>query len=262
MDCGSWRWWLRRGCRSQWCHTSFDDGGQRLYPSSAAISPPASLSFRLATFSFATLFGDIRSPWFRSEVPTVGASCCWSDNCARQRTWLLNSVGNSEYTNWLKFFLGSPFTWPRRLFIILLQVPPLGFRFYRLIYMVALMKGTFMWVHSVFWIHGPSSGRLANVSLLAGRPKRPGWPIGLPWCQTCQGEVSFLRPISFAMHRMAYWTSSVLSLSRRSLHPSPHITGPTRYPRGFLAFVVFVPQPSSWRLRSGTLDVFGLNPCR
>jgi hypothetical protein len=68
-------------------------------PSSAGISPPASLSFRLATFSFVTFFGGIRSQWFRSEVPTVGASCCRSDNRTRRRTWLLNSVGNNKCIN-------------------------------------------------------------------------------------------------------------------------------------------------------------------
>jgi hypothetical protein len=60
-------------------------------PSSAAISAPASLSFRLVTFSFTTFFGGIRPQWFRSEVPTVGASCCRNDNRIRRKSWLLNS---------------------------------------------------------------------------------------------------------------------------------------------------------------------------
>ena len=35
----------------------------------------------------------------------------------------------------------------------------LGLWLYRGIYMVALVKGTFTWVHSVIAVHGPLAGR-------------------------------------------------------------------------------------------------------
>nr|CAE05242.2 OSJNBb0115I09.4 [Oryza sativa Japonica Group] len=53
---------------------------------------------------------------------------------------------------------------------------------------------------------------------------------------------------------MAHWASLVPNLLKRSLHPSPHMTGPARYPHGFLALAVFVPQPSPWRLRPGLVE--------
>jgi hypothetical protein len=46
--------------------------------------------------------------------------------------------------------------------------------------MVALMKGTSVWVHSVIWIHGPLMGQLANVGPMANGPERLGWPLGSP----------------------------------------------------------------------------------
>ena len=83
-------------------------GAEGSAPSSVAISAPASLSFRLVTFSFTTFFGGIRSQWFRSEVPTVGASCCRNDNRIRRKTWLLNSGWKNEVYQILNFTRGSP----------------------------------------------------------------------------------------------------------------------------------------------------------
>jgi hypothetical protein len=72
------------------------------------------------------------------------------------------------------FSWDPPLHAPRGLFIVLLQVPLLGFRFYRGIYMVALMKGTFTWVHSVIEIHGPPLGRLANAGPMANGLRATG----------------------------------------------------------------------------------------
>jgi hypothetical protein len=86
-------------------------GAEGSAPSSAAMSAPASLSFRLVTFSFTTFFSGIRSQWFRSEFPTVGASCCRNDNLIRRKTWLLNSGWKeTECINFRMFTSGSPIT--------------------------------------------------------------------------------------------------------------------------------------------------------
>jgi hypothetical protein len=84
-------------------------------------------------------------------------------------------------TVFLNFFFGILLLHgPRGLFIILSQVTPLGFRFYRGIYMAALTKGTFTWVHSVIVIHGPIMGQLANVGPRTNGLERLGWPLGPP----------------------------------------------------------------------------------
>ncbi len=95
---------------------------------------------------------------------------------------------------YFKIFLRDPplLHVPRGLFIILLEVPPLGFRLYRGIYMAALMKGTFAWVYSEIWIHGPLMGQLAN------RPKQLGWPLGPLQSRACYGEAPILQPTHFA----------------------------------------------------------------
>ncbi len=87
----------------------------------------------------------------------------------------------TKCTNLRIFLLNAPLHGPRGLFIVLLQIPLLGFRFYRGIYMVALMRGTLLWAYNVIEIYGPPMGRLANVGPLANGIERLGWPLGPPW---------------------------------------------------------------------------------
>ena len=89
-------------------------------------------------------------------------------------------TGNGEVYYLSFIFSGSPLHGPKGLFITLLLVPLLGFRFNRGIYMVALMKGTFTWVYSVIEVHGPLMGRLANAGPVAPGLDRLRWPLGPP----------------------------------------------------------------------------------
>jgi hypothetical protein len=44
--------------------------------------------------------------------------------------------------------------------------------------MVALMKGTFTWVHNVIEVHGLLMGHLVNVGPMATGLERLGWLLG------------------------------------------------------------------------------------
>ncbi len=141
--------------------------------------------------------------------------CCQNDNRIRRKTWLLNSGWKAVKCIKLRIFLGIPLVHgPRGLFIALLQVPLLGFRFNRGIYMVALMKGTFTWVYSVICIHGPLMG-LVGECRPEGRPERSGWRSHPPSAGT-------LRPgcIVFAMG-LHLLPSSLHCLRHVASSPSP-----------------------------------------
>ncbi len=64
------------------------------------------------------------------------------------------------------------YLWPHYKFLLL------GFRLYRGIYMVALMKGTFTWVYSVIEVHGLLTGRQAIVGPMGTGLDSLGWPHG------------------------------------------------------------------------------------
>nr|CAE03841.1 OSJNBb0013J13.18 [Oryza sativa Japonica Group] len=68
------------------------------------------------------------------------------------------------------------------------------------IYIVALMKGTFIWVHSVIEIHGPLMGRRAIIGPIAPRLDGLERLLRSLRGRTCYGEVVSLRHILFALH--------------------------------------------------------------
>ncbi len=131
-----------------------------------------------------------------------GELCCRNDNSLRRKTWSLNSSWKrSKVYKIENFSWDPPITRPYgTIYSPHYRFLLLGFCLYRGIYMVALMKGTFTWVHNVIEVHGPLMGRQAIVGAIAPWLEGPECLLRSSQGRTCYGKVVYLQHILFALH--------------------------------------------------------------
>lgn len=147
---------------------------------------------------------------FHESLTLSILDCCRNDNRATSKEVVLSTVFGKKT---IVLLSKKKFRYPRymvlgRYFIVLLQTPPLEFRFYRGIYMVNFMIETLLRAYCVFYIYGPLNGLSSSVQSLA-KPSEgtTGRWTFFQWGPVL-GETRALRSKAFAPQSSSVWPSN------------------------------------------------------